>query len=78
MILKPSTGFQKINSGGDGSRNWKLPVLRFGNKNMPRIGTIKITFECHNTLRAPTFITFHGKIKVLFNNIVYGKFELGS
>jgi len=78
MILKPSVEFRELNSSGDGSRNRQLPGLSFGNKNMPRIGRRRITLECQGILRAPTFGTLPGKIKVLFSNIVSGRFKLGT
>ena len=78
MILEPLAEFWELNSSGGGSSNQKLPGLSFGNKNMPRIGRRRITLECQGILRAPTFGTLPGKIKILFSKIVSGRFELGT
>lgn len=52
--------------------------LSFGNKSMSSNGRRRITLECQGKLGAPIFGTLPGIIKILFSNIVFGKFEWGT
>lgn len=78
MIRKLLAKYQELSSGGDGSRSLMPPGPNFGNKNMPRIGRRRIISECQDRLGAHTFGNFLGRIKTLFNNIVFGKSEQGT
>lgn len=53
------------------------PGSSFGNKSMPSTGRKRIILECQDKSGAHTFGTLLGRIKSLFNNIVFRKSEQG-